>query len=357
MAADPRLYLKSGYINYKWILSCGCFCIVIIAPRGTGKTYSILKHYLDTNESIIYARRTQSELDALSTTVASPYKVLNRDLKLNVQPKAEKYFTIFNKCISDIDDNGVETLEPYQETSIACALNTFAKLRSLDFSNYKTLFFDEIIPQPEQRLFKGESSAFLNMLETINRNRELDGGNPIQVVLAGNSDTLSSQILNSIGAIGTVESMVHKNQEVYINRERGLAIFNLCNSPISARKKDTALYKLAQDSSFTDMAISNKFYDLETSKDIKSIPLNELKPFISFNNKLCIYEHKDSPILYCCKHISGNPINFNMGNRQEKARYQNLFGDLIVNKIIFNNFYYDSFDTKVKFEDVIYNRR
>lgn len=80
--SDPRLFLDSGYINLPFMLSFGCTLNVLIGPRGTGKTYTILDYYLKKNEPIIYMRRSNAQLENCCSLEGNPYKEINYDNNL-----------------------------------------------------------------------------------------------------------------------------------------------------------------------------------------------------------------------------------------------------------------------------------
>lgn len=350
--SEPRLFDKNGYVNIGWIVSCGCPFIVILGSRGTGKTYTILNHFLDKKEEIIFIRRTKTQMQMLSTRDGNPYKVLNRDKQLQIIPKPSKDYCLFSNSHLETDehDNTKEVTD--EQVCFASSLATFYNLRGFDGSNYNTIFMDEIIPEPLERVRKGEGKAFLNLYETVNRNRELNGKKPVQAILAGNTDTLNSEILQAIGAIEVIERMKAKGQDVYINKDTGLAVFDLKDSPIAKKKMNTALYKIANNQDFIDMAIKNEFADLRDAKDIKSMPLNEFRPIFSLNNQVCVYAHKSKDIWYVCKHISGNPLNYNFNMSEDVIRYKRMFGNTVLVKVVAHNLYFESFDTKMIFKNI-----
>ena len=69
------LYLESGYINQEKILSSADHFIFEIGPRGTGKSYGILKYILEHKINFMLLRRTQTEADIISTEVPNPLRL------------------------------------------------------------------------------------------------------------------------------------------------------------------------------------------------------------------------------------------------------------------------------------------
>ena len=355
---EPRLYLESGYINLPFMLSFGCPFIVMIGPRGTGKTYTILDYYREKGELILYMRRSQTAIDSASTRDLNPYVPINNDKQCAIVPKPTKDYTIFyNSHIEYVEDKKGENVEPIEvlddKVALGMAFSTFYNKRSLSGEGINTVFFDEVIREPLEKRIKGEGKAFLNMYETLNRNRELKGQKPVQCILAGNSDSLDSEILQSIGAIEVIEKMYAENKYVYVNRDRGLAVFLLTESPIAAKKKDTALYRIANNKEFTDMATNNVFTDLRDSNDVKSMPLNEYTPLFSLNKRLTVYQHKSNDTIYVTRKKSGSPLNINMNYKDDKLLYKQQFAHLLIYKRIMKEIFYDSYDTKVDFNHIL----
>lgn len=109
-----------------------------------------------------------------------------------------------------------------------------------------------------------------------------------------------------LGLIRKVSEMSRSRQEVSYIKDRGIALFNLCNSPISKKKEQTALYKMVGlDSGFSQLALGNEFYDTDYT-DIKTQNLKEYTPLVFFS-EIAIYEHKSQDRLYVCKHKQGTP--------------------------------------------------
>ena len=82
-----------------------------------------------------------------------------------------------------------------------------------------------------------------------------------------------------------------RKQSVSIMQERGIGLFNLFDSPISERKKETALYKMSgADSNFNRMALGNEFYSADYT-GIKPTNIKELVPLCRMDS-ITIYERK-----------------------------------------------------------------
>lgn len=346
---DKRLYTKEGYVNLPFILSSGCPFICLIGPRGTGKTYTILDYYREKDEYLLYMRRTQAAIDSCGLPDLSPYMPINQDKGERIVPKSAKEGLVFWRSHIEKDSKGKEIEVLDSKVSMGLAFSTFYNKRSLGGNIFGTVFFDEIIKEPLEKSMKNEGKAFLNMCETINRNKELKGEKPTQFILAGNSDCLDSQILQSIGAVSIIEKMIASGQVTYINKNKGLAIFMLNDSPIARLKENTTLYKIANNNDFVDMALHNVFTDVRDAKDIAPAPLNELEPILLLNNRLVIYEHKSNGNWYIKRKKSGSPLSLNLNVPEDRLYWKKHFRNSILFKQISHQLFYDSFDIKVEF--------
>lgn len=166
--------------------------------------------------------------------------------------------------------------------------------------------YDEFIPQKDDRAPRGIAQSFLQGYETMNRNRELKGLSPIQVFCFSNSDNVGCEMFAELGLIRKVSEMSRKRQEIALLKDRGICLINLCNSPISKQKENTALYRMVgKDSGFSQLALGNEFYDTDYS-DVKPQNLREYIPIVFFS-EIAIYQHKSQERIYVSKHKQGIP--------------------------------------------------
>ena len=273
--------------------------IFVVGGRGTGKTYGALeyvrKQALD-GKKFIYMRRTQDQVDKISQDDFSPFKSIDEltGTITTVQKKAGKTFSF-------IDAQSDKTL------GYCFALSTFAKMRGFDASDVSTLVFDEFIPEKHERQIKNEAEAFFNAVETINRNRELTGGEPLQCVLLSNANNMGNPLFLELGLVSRATKMLSKGVDTYRDEKRGLMLVIIQNSPIAEMKKQTALYKLTAGSSFQKMAIDNDFD--EQCSNLRHAPLKELRPLVGVG-EITIYTHKSENWLYVSTHRTGSPPTF-----------------------------------------------
>lgn len=322
-----KLYQDNGYVNIRAILAQGLSFNFVIGGRATGKTYTSLKTTVEDGLQFMFMRRTQAQADLINKPEFSPFKTINRDMKWNIETQPiSKYNSGFYKT-----DNEEKSLIGY-----TCALSTVSNIRGFDAQDVVILIYDEFIPERHERPIKNEGAAFLNAYETINRNRELQGKKPLQVLCLANSNDLSCPIFLELGLVKKAEQMQRKGQEFSIDRKRGIGIFMLTDSPISNQKRNTALYKLTAGSEFERMSIDNEFSNMSNS-NIVVRPLIEYKPIVSVG-EICIYEHKNNRKFYVSTHCTGTPEKFSSGENDLKRfqrRYFWLWSEYMTNNVEF----------------------
>ena len=339
------LYSDSGYVNIDYIISRGMTYNFVVGGRGTGKTYTALKYMIETGSRFIYMRRMQVQLDNVCTPDLSPFKPLNLDSngELNVIPAPNgKNSYLFKDVKFDEDGNIItEDLMGY-----AIALSTVSNLRGFSAADVKYLIYDEFIPERHEKPVKNECIAFLNCIETINRNRELAGDPPVKVLCLANANDFANPLFVGLSLVKTVERMIETHREEYQNPQRGIGLYLLQDSPISKKKSETSLYKLAGYGEYSQMALENIFADYE-AENIKPQPLNEYRPLVSIG-ELTIYTHKTSRIFYVTGHKSGSPRSYKPVESDIRRFKQTHKGILL--QLILGTVYYESHFDKALLE-------
>lgn len=332
-----NIFLDNGYLDFNKILACNCPFIFIIGGRGTGKTYGAIKYCVDNNIEFIFLRRTQIQLEMIKRPEFSPFEALNvkEGYSLETKPMAKNASYIKNK------DKVLGNM---------LALSTISNLRGFH-SMARVMIYDEFIPEKHEKPIKGEASAFFNAYETINRNRELDGIEPLQVICLSNSNDLDNPILEELNLINLIEKKKRKGQTEYINHDRGIAIFLLDESVISQKKKETVLYKLTKGTSFYEMAVDNTFTGA-APENVNSEPIEEYNPVAELDGFFVVYKHKSEKKYYISNHRKGSPKiyqNTNVDVKRFKVKHNYLKNYRMKNKIIF-----ESYNLQLKFDN-LYN--
>lgn len=272
--------------------------------RGIGKTYGVLEFVRYTKPTkFLLLRRLQTQIDLLKKALHNPFNPIDKNNGQHTAIRADKYgATFYNGAV-----NSDGTIEPEgAPVGVAYALATFHNIRGLDLSDIDIVIFDEFIPEPHERPIKNEFAAWENVMETVGRNRELEGRPPVQFIGLSNANELANPYFFGLGVIRVVDNMIKKGREVWTDQQRGLALINIRQSPISAQKQNTALYKCVGAGDFAAMSLGNEFAAATCSRQ-GTIPLQELRP-CAHVGELCIYRHKARPLWYVSDHVSGKPL-------------------------------------------------
>ena len=311
---------------------------IIVGGRGTGKTFGFLEQLrLDNPRPFLLMRRTQVQADLISNPRFSPLLALDRVRGCHTLTKK------INKYIGGIYEAEVNkdgTMEAYgPPLGYTAALSSIHNVRGYS-ADVDDIIFDEFNPEKgERQTISDEFNSFRNAYETLNRNRELEGRDPIRVWMLSNSNTLGNPYFIGLRIVEQVDKMIRKGQEVWKDPERGLMVVNLAASPISEKKAATALYRLTGQDEFTGMALGNEFSQ-EARSRTGSIPLRELIPLVQIG-ELQIYRHKGGRQLYGSLHRSGAPEVFSTddaGVARFRAKYGWLWEYYMEDQIIWQTY-------------------
>lgn len=336
------LYTSTGWINAELLLDCPEPFVVALGGRGIGKSYSILQELLHRGTPFIYMRRTQTQLDAVTVPQLNPFNQIAADEGVSIiAQKLSKHTAGFYHGAVNEEGDTVPEGAPF---AVGIALSTFASIRSLSAEGYEVLFFDEIIPERHEHPIKEEGLAFANVLESLNRNRELQGRKPIKVILVSNSNTINSKILEVLGLLDVVDSM-NRSNSYYKSIDGLVAVFRYVDSPVSKRKENSALYRVIKSDEFRGMALDNEF-SASDYENVQSKPLGEYTALCSYGNTT-VYRHKSRLEYYVIKGVKASdrydklPLSTKAFNR----KYYYLYGAMMDKRV-----YYQSASVKLEIE-------
>ena len=341
------MFDNNGYLDFQYIMDHSLTYTFIVGGRGIGKTFGALKYVLDNNVKFIFLRRTQTQIDMIKNEDLNPFRALESVL-------GEDYATVIKKLNKNItavyraekDADGI-----YKACGLPLgylmALSTIANIRGFDASDVDCLIYDEFIGEKHESKIQHEGTAFLNAIETIARNRELLGRKPLKVIGLSNSNMLANPLFIELQLVTECEKMLKRGQTLKNLPLRDLTLILLNITPISEKKAQTSLYKLAgRDSSFSKMALDNEF-TAEEMADIKSLSLKEYRPIVTVG-ELNIYRHKSRNDYYITGHSSGSPSRYDsspMELKRFKHDYYYLWLAYLRRAVIFESYIY-----KVLFE-------
>ena len=319
-----NLCSENGYIDMDYIIGQGYPFTIITGARGTGKTYGAIKHLINTGKKFIYMRRTKIQMDVITTPDMSPFAPVCTDMGVEF-------------AISKVskETSGVYFGEGENAAGYIMALSGISNVRGFSGEDIEIVIYDEFIPESHERTLKNEGEALFNAYETINRNRELKGKKPLQLVLLSNTNSIVNTVFQTLGLITAAYKMAEDSTQEFKDKDRGLYLINLQNSPISAKKKETALYKLLKDNRIVDMSIYNKYLE-KPALQTKTANLKEYKPVVTVG-EITIYRHKSERNYYISPHGQGTrPIYGTSEN--DLLRFRTLYRHLLnfyINRAIF----------------------
>lgn len=335
-----KIFDNDGWVNIPEILKHEAVFIFIYGGRGTGKTYGALKEMVESNYKFLYLRRLQSQVELVRKDEMMPFKSLNDDLGWNIQPfTINKYVSSFYE--SDVNEDG-KVVPVGDQLGLLTSLSTFSNLRGVDGHEIKVMILDEFIPELNERPIKDEAGAAFNAYETINRNRELKGEQPVKYLFMANSNRIDNPLFMELKLITLAEKIRKSGSEYYYDAKRRMLLVDLYKSKISEQKSTTALYQLTRGTEFYDMAIKNTFINEERGR-IATKPIKEYRPIVSIG-EICIYKHKSKSEYYVTGFKSGSPKTYGTGEK-DRTRFRKdcfyLWQAYMKQKIIFEEYIYE----------------
>lgn len=307
-----NLYLDSGYLDMGSIIDDPHFMRVVVSARGPGKTFGTLSQAIIKGLTFLYLRRTKTQLDICANPLYSPFKKINQFYGWDVQPKKGAGLAVF--------------MDGEHIAGYAGAISTFRNVRGFDGSDIDLIIWDEFIPEEEERVTFNDWTAFLNIVETVARNRELEGRPPIKVLLCANSNKIYGHAVAGLQIENDLIEMRESGEETREITPDLLLVVPKAEA-FTALKRETALYRLTRGSRFEEMAINNSFR-IRSRDQIGSRPLTEYVPLCGFRGTF-IYRHKADRSYYVTARKSGSPPIFedtDDGLRRFRSKYAYLAG-------------------------------
>lgn len=306
---------------------------IFLGGRGIGKTFSVIKKMISDDTPFIFLRTQKTTLDEVFKKAgADPFAPVFRTLGIeyHVRKSGEKYI--------------IESPDRTKEYGFAGALSTFR--RGADYTNYDAIIYDEFIEE------KGDpfntADALFSVYETVNRNREIEGKEPVKVYLLSNTRRPSSHILASFKLIDRCIQMTEKAEEEGKTQRFTRGDLYLCvpYSTISEAKAQSRFYKMIEGTDYYDEAIQNSFRIDE--KRIKKVNIQEYIPILSVGN-LFIYRHKSRREAFVTR------IKHTGGDRYEESEarvFFQVYGWELMQYEIQRALYFDNPGTEIYYESL-----
>lgn len=219
-----------------------------IGPRGAGKTYSALwdnvDRYRESGAPFIYLRNTDVQLKECMKETKNPFKRLNADKGWDIRLESDGSSALIWDYTPGIYEDDDGRLMGY-----AYALSTFRNQRGVDLSDVEHVVFDEFIEK--RRLAFDQADLFFDFYETVARNREMQGKEPLHVRLLSNSQKLGNPILAEHGLIPIIERLLNQKKRRSWLSDNGDIYVELVipDSSFATEKANSVLYRNLSDSS------------------------------------------------------------------------------------------------------------
>ena len=298
----PAGYLEVGEMfphlpTYSWFTG----------GRGIGKTFGFLDYVrYKCPMTFLLLRRTKTQFDLLKKEQFNPFRPIDALEGQYTTVTAKKDTAEFYAGEPGEDGKIVPRGLP---VGYALALSTMHNVRGIDLSNVDIVIYDEFIPEPHERPIPHEYMAWLNAMETIGRNRELQGRPPLRFVGLSNANRIDNPYYMGMGVARPVAQLMQEGREVWRDRSRDLAIIHISHSPISDAKASTSLYRMAGAGEFAQMALDNQFVGVWCSNQA-SPPMVELVPLCQVG-EVYLYRYKSGLGYHASAKRAGSPKIYN----------------------------------------------
>lgn len=305
---------------------------IIIGGRGIGKTYGALDYLIRNKKRFIYMRNTKTQIGESATDFGNPFKRLNKDKGYNIHIYPEKeHFNIID------DSTGLNI-------GYACPLSIFENYRGADISDVDYVLFDEFIEN--RTLTFDQYKCFVNMRETVGRNRELLGEEPLYNILLSNSQSLNNPILVGENLIPIIEGMKRSGQLKH--KTKDLLLF-LPVSEISELKKNTSLYRGKEGTRIYKENLQNEFAN-DSFYGVEKRNIKEYKPLCKIDD-MYIYIHKSNGSKYICNIQATNIPEFS--SRDNALTFYQFIGRFLMLEYARGSVKFSDFTTKTKLLKII----
>ena len=322
---------------------------ILFGARGPGKTFSVLKHRI---EDSINDETEQSKFIWLRDTEAVVKKIAaGNSLTQPIEQKTPGFPHVelikregdYHFILNPKSDN-------WRELGHLMALSTFHNARGVSYEDVIDITWDEFIPEEGTIIKKNQGQIFLNMYESVNRNRELEepAKPPVRITFLSNAEDIFSDVLEDLGVSYLIEDMNITGNRVY--RDADIWIEMIDAAEFREKKKDTFIYRINKNQKFKDKALNNKFvYNKALIK--RNVNLKNATGLFNLSNRYVLIQLADGS-LYWKLGTWKNIMTYDMDNDQEAILYRLLFNDKLRLQYIAGNMFFDSIYTQRRILDL-----
>lgn len=283
---------------------------MFIGGRNTGKTFSTLKELADKTLKFFYIRRTEKQLKI--------------SMRGNIYSKiAERYPEgNYDKIECEYHDEVSYIYNPDGEImAYGGSLSTSQNLTGADYSMCKVLFWDEFIRKKnERKTIDDELETFRWAYDTIARNRELEGDEPLLAILCSNANTITNDIFIGLNVVSKLEQCIKNGQDTYVEYERGFLIMMLeTPDELLEQRKKTAIARFSKGSSYYGVSINNEFAS-DDFNFVRKLSIKGYKPLCQVNTWF-IWEKKNDNMIYITYHKANTREFYNLDIDVDKIKF------------------------------------
>lgn len=231
--ADTEMWFNPNKIfSYDKILN------FVTGARGCGKTYGCkkwaIKHFIKTGKRFVYLRRNREDLKDLDTF----FTKVGQDDEL----KIHEFKVIGKKFYMD-----------NQEIGRASALSIAQSKKSVDYNDYDTIIYDEFIIEDNlHHYLENEVSKLMSFMDSVFRNNT-----KVRCICLSNSVLWT----NPYFMFYKFEPM-EEGLQLSANGQALLQIYR--NKLFNDMRKTTKLGQLMEGTEYGEMALDNKFRDVNS---------------------------------------------------------------------------------------------
>lgn len=318
-----------------------CWALLIVGARKRGKTYSTLKMSYEDNDQLIFLKRQVNDIKLLCLNAKnakrkikdsedlgcdfdenddfSPYADLNEDIGCNVQPK----MLDSNQGIASFYDRD-ENYKAIKKCGVALAVASISKYKGFGgLRRCKYLVFDEFIPAPwERRISKLEGEAIIDLYQTVSRDREERGLDPLLLVALANANDISNQLFNVLEITDDVADMVNKHEEIRKIGGKLVVLVDDSKLQIAKDEKKTLIYQDMKDTVWGRVSFNNEF----ARNDLSCIGFTSIKKMVCrcsviYKNYTWYIYQNESKFYVCTSRSNKIPIEYDLNFEADRKPF------------------------------------
>lgn len=310
--------------------------------RGIGKTYSALDYiYREAKRGnkFLYLRRTEVEAIRVCSPDTTAFKKYNTNERLEITGKYTS------------KENSGRFYEGGEFLGYCSALSTFANCRGIDYSDVSIILYDECVPESKnKRPLKDEGYLLLNALETINRNRIIDGDEETVLIMLSNAIDLGNPLIAQLNLTQPLTRMTIQRRQSFTDKERLLHIEQYEDLKVSESKRQGMVYRLGIGTGFNERALSGKFLDNDYGLLAEKVRLQDFVPLVTFG-EITIWSHKSKDLHW----VSSQPVQakYNFKSSDYEAARKLYYSPYRLH-LAKRTIRFDSFATKTVLESMLH---